>query len=310
MIREKGRGSLLPINPMEIVQAVGFAEERSTAEFRLSILVDTTLDADLLAYAKESLRPHADNLLISVIPFYDEHCKFAVGSELVIVLANEAPVTGRLLIQALKERIPAVVVTLDPVKLQQVARDNYNEIDLLSIVTVANTGEKQERFQELFEELGSWITREMADNLLPLARAFPFVREPFVKDAILATALQNAVIGAVFFLPGSDMPLITLNQIKLFLQIAAVYDAQLGKQRVKELIVLLSGGFGFRAIARRLQHSIPLIRWAIRGTVAYSGTLAVGIAAQLYFEKGGNFENILNISKNALAIRKKTDAGQ
>ena len=303
MAREKGKGRLLPINPMEVLQALGSAEEKSSAEFRLSVLVDTSLDTELLSYAKEQFRPQAGNLTISVIPFFDEHCRFSVGSELVIVLAAEAPITGRLLIQALKERIPAVAVTLDPVKLQQIARENYNEIDLQSIVTVVNKGDRQQQFKLLFEELGSWIAREFTEGLLPLARALPFVREPFVKNAVQATALQNAAIGAVFFLPGSDMPLITLNQVKLFLQIAAVYGAELGKERIKELVVLLSGGLGFRAIARRLQRSIPYISWAIRGLVAYTGTLAIGIAAQLYFEQGGDFKQILETSKNALAIR-------
>ena len=305
MAREKAKGKLLPINPMDVLQALGSAEEKSSAEFRLSVLVDTSLDTELLIYAKEQFRPQADNLTLSVIPYYDEHCRIAAGSDLVIVLAAEAPITGRLLIQALRERIPAAVVTLDPISLQQIARENYNEIDLLSIVTVATKKDRQQHFKELFEELGSWIARELTDELLPLARALPFVREPFVKNAIQATALQNAAIGAVFFLPGSDMPLITLNQVKLFLQIAAVYGAELGKQRIKELAVLLSSGLGFRAIARRLQRSIPFISWAIRGVVAYSGTLAIGVAAQRYFEQGGDFKQILDTSKKALAIRER-----
>jgi len=306
MSREKSIGRFLPANPMAIVQAIGFAEEKSSAEFRLSVLVDTSLDSELLSFAKESFRPVTDNLMISVIPYFDEHCKFAPGSELVIILAAESPITGRLLIQALREHIPAVVVTLDPVLLQQKARENFNEIDLLSIVTIGPRANKQQRFQLLFAELGSWIAREMRDSLLPLARALPFIREPFVKNAVQATALQNAAIGAVFFIPGSDMPIITLNQIKLFLQIAAVYDATLDKQRIKELVLLLSSGLGFRALARQMLKLVPVVSWAIRGMVAYTGTLAVGFAAQAYFEHGGDFKAILETAGKAVRIEKSS----
>ena len=306
MAKDKGIGKFIPVNPMEVLSAIGFAEEKSSAEFKLSLLVDRTLDSDLLVFAREKFRPQADNLILSVFPYYDEHCKLPPGSELVIILANESPITGRLLIQALKERIPAVVLTLDPLQLQRIARDNYNEIDLLSIVTVSGKGNRQHQFEQLFEELGLWVSRELRDALLPLARALPFVRDPFVKNAIQATSLQNAAIGAVFFLPGSDMPLLTLNQVKLFLQIAAVYGAELSKQRLKELIFILGGGLGFRTLARRLIHLVPAVGWAVRGSVAYSGTFAIGLATQKYFEYGGDLKSILKSSEKSMVSKSVT----
>ena len=293
MAREKQRGLKLPANPIALLNAIGFAEEKSTAGFRLSLLIDSSLDHELVRYAKERFYPVTDNLSISVIPYFDELPKFALHSELVIIFAAEAPLTGRLLIQALKEQVPAVVVTLDPMLLQRIARDNYQEIDLPSLVTVPERGDTRERFERLFKELGEWITRASVDGLLPLARALPFVRDPFVKNAIQAAALQNAAIAAVFFLPGADMPLLTLNQARLFLQIAAVYDAELDRQRIKEMALIVLGGFGFRMIARRLALLLPTIKWALRGSVAYTGTLAVGMAAREYFEKGGDLKDIV-----------------
>ena len=136
--------------------------------------------------------------------------------------------------------------------------------------------------------------RRLPEERPALARAFAFVRQPFINNAIQATSLQNAAIAAVFFLPGADMPLLTLNQVKLFLQIGTAYGAELDRERLKEIALLVAGGLGFRAIARRLVGLVPVFGWAVRGAVGYGGTLAIGKAAQEYFERGGDLGELLS----------------
>jgi uncharacterized protein (DUF697 family) len=309
----------LPVNPTALLDAIGLTQAQSASLCRVTVFVDTSLDPALLAYAQEAFRPQIDNLILTVIPYFDEPPQIASNNTLVVILAAEAAPTGRILIEALKEQIPAVVMTLNPARLQQIAHEHYHQIDLASIVTTeehdgkrslrkatarndsprVEKGEgliltqERERFARLFLALGDWIVRELADDQLVLARAFGFVRGPFVENAIRSTSLQNAAIAAVFFLPGADMPLLTLNQAKLFLRIAAAYDATVDQQRLRELVVLLLGGFGFRALARRLVGVIPLLGWAIRGGVGYVGTVAVGKATQRYFEEGGDLKLVM-----------------
>ena len=66
---------------------------------------------------------------------------------------------------------------------------------------------------------GLWL--RAARKRLALALSFPFVRKPLSLEAVSATSLQNAGIGLVLFIPGADMTLMTLNQAKMLLQIAA-----------------------------------------------------------------------------------------
>lgn len=297
MARGKQLLGKLPANPLTIMKAMGTTEERSAADFTLSLFVERTLDPALLTYAKEAFRPQTDKLSISVIPFFDEPAPLEIPSDLVIIMAAKAPLVSDLMLLALKERIPAVVVTLDPLAVQKTSIDNHFEIDLKSMVTVQQHNTKVDYHKQLFKELGAWISREFKDDILPLARALPFVRDPFVKSIIQTTSLQNATISSLFFLPGSDMPLLTLNQVKLFLQIAAVYQADLDKKRFKELSVLLLSAYGFRMLSRRLVAMIPVISWAIKGAIGYSGTLAVGVAAQEYFERESDLKSFLPIKK-------------
>jgi uncharacterized protein (DUF697 family) len=297
----------LPINPKAVLEAVGLIEEQSASPLRIAILVDASLDPALLAYAKEAFRPRTDNLDLTVrsyptsLEYTDEDGLSFLTSDtvLVVLFGAEATDTGALLSRIRTTGIPAVVVAPDPAHLQQIARENNSELDVLSLAVAQAPASRQvddeveAYFGRLFAALGDWIVREVPAASFALARALPFVRAPFVTNAIRATSLQNAAIAAVFFLPGADMPLLTLNQMKLFLRIAAVYDATLDMQRLQELALLLVGGFGFRALARRLVGVVPVLGWAIRGGIGYTGTLAVGMATREYFENGGNLKELM-----------------
>jgi uncharacterized protein (DUF697 family) len=49
----------------------------------------------------------------------------------------------------------------------------------------------------------------------------------------------------------------------------------------------VGAGFAFRTVARELLDVVPFAGWAVKGAVAYTGTRAVGEAAERYFEARG-----------------------
>ena len=109
---------------------------------------------------------------------------------------------------------------------------------------------------------------------------------PLSLEAVNATAVQNAGIGVVVFLPGADMPVMTANQMKMILQIAAAYGQPMTVERVKELLVVLGGAFVARSAARSVAGVVPGLGWAVKGAVGYAATLVMGRAAIEYFENG------------------------
>lgn len=137
------------------------------------------------------------------------------------------------------------------------------------------------------EELADWIVVNAPAKRLAMAECFPFMRRALALELGRSNAVQNGAIGLVFFIPGADMPLITLNQAKMVLQIAAIYGRKLDSERAREVIAVVVGGFGFRAIARRLAACVPVLGWAIKPAVAASGTVAMSYAAVEYFEPEG-----------------------
>ncbi|MHB0979718.1 MAG: DUF697 domain-containing protein [Thermoleophilia bacterium] len=135
---------------------------------------------------------------------------------------------------------------------------------------------------------GVWqaVVDVAADRAVPLGRRFPVLRGAASRKVIKRTSRQNALVGAVFIVPGTDMPVMTLNQIKMVLSIAAIHGEEITTERALELLGVVGSGFGFRAVARQALDFGPGPGWVFKGAMGYAGTRALGEAALRYFELG------------------------
>ncbi|MGB3635517.1 MAG: DUF697 domain-containing protein [Rubrobacteraceae bacterium] len=121
--------------------------------------------------------------------------------------------------------------------------------------------------------------------LISLGRGYPLFRRAVCEEVIQKNARQNAVIGALP-IPGADMPVMTANQGRMVLNIAAIHGEALSIDRAQELVGVVAAGFGLRALTRQLVKFIPLGGWAAAAAIGYAGTVAMGRATMLYFERG------------------------
>ena len=138
----------------------------------------------------------------------------------------------------------------------------------------------------LLEELVPRVVLAMdEDYLVPLAKGYPPFRRAVCEELIRKNARQNAVIGGLP-IPGADMPVMTANQARMVLNIAAAHDEELSLDRARELLGVLAAGFGLRALARQVVKLIPVGGWAAAAAIGYAGTVAMGRATMLYFERG------------------------
>jgi uncharacterized protein (DUF697 family) len=133
------------------------------------------------------------------------------------------------------------------------------------------------------EEIARVIAHRLGESGTSLAARLPALRGAVCDELIRIFARKNAIIGAAVFIPGADMPLLTLNQLRLVLRIAAAHGEHVGEQRIPEIAGVLGVGFGLRAIGRSLVGAIPVAGWAAQGALAYAGTKALGEAAVRYF---------------------------
>jgi uncharacterized protein (DUF697 family) len=152
------------------------------------------------------------------------------------------------------------------------------------------------------ESMVAQILEEHDELALPLARQFPAFRKPVVEGIIRSVARENAMFAFLTALPdvvpsllelpwavgefASDTAFLTGNQVRMAFQIAAACgrEAGLGRQKV-EILAIVAGAFGWRAIARELIGKIPMGGGLIpKSAIAYAGTFAVGKSLEYLYQ--------------------------
>ena len=131
------------------------------------------------------------------------------------------------------------------------------------------------------------IARVLADRLddrgTELAARVPALRDAVCERLIARFSKQAGIVGAAVFVPGADLPVLTLNQLRLVLRIGAAHGVEVDSQRLPEILAVIGSGLAFRALARQALGFVPLAGWALKGAIAYAGTRALGEAAVRYF---------------------------
>jgi uncharacterized protein (DUF697 family) len=133
------------------------------------------------------------------------------------------------------------------------------------------------------ERIAAAIARRLGEEGAALAARVPVLREPVCEQLVERFARKNALVAAAVFVPGADLPLLTLNQLRLVLRIAQANGADPGRERMAEVAATIGVGIGLRAAAHELLDFVPVAGWAVKGAVAYTGTRALGEAAILRF---------------------------
>ena len=180
----------------------------------------------------------------------------------------------RVLKEAARLRIPIAVVVAGP--------DGGGHIQYVLDQNVVRVG-RATGFP--IETIAQRLAKMLGESGTPLAANLPVLRRAVCEELIRRFSRQNAIVGAVVFLPGADLPVLTLNQVRLVLRIADAHGFEVDRERLPEVLGVIASGLGFRALARRTVGYVPLLGWAVKGTVAYTGTRAIGEAALRYFER-------------------------
>jgi uncharacterized protein (DUF697 family) len=137
------------------------------------------------------------------------------------------------------------------------------------------------------DEIARALARRLGEDGTALAAKLPVLRPAVCEELIRSFSKKNAIVSAAIFVPGVDMPILTINQIRLVLRLAIAHGQEIDRERAAELLGVVGAGFGFRAIARQLLDFVPIAGWAVKGAIAYTGTRAIGAAAHRYFEARG-----------------------
>lgn len=308
----------MPIDVSKVLSAITTIGQQRDLPSRVELVFDPTASNALVDKVIEAFVDVSSNAHVTDVVLDKKVPVIPKDTDLVIVIGGDSLLLGDVVHVAEECDVPAVVViergktyfANDRRSAQAYADMTLSAntaptltgmahtpgvgrgIDLENLVDLELDGESARPL----EQLGTWIVQNVPSKRLSLARAFPFIRHPLAVELAKQTTIQNGAIGLVFFVPGADMPLIALNQAKMVLQIAAVYGKEMSKERLGEVLAVMAGGFGCRAVARQLVARAPMLGWAIKPAVAASGTMGMAIAAIEYYEENGKLHGLSDVA--------------
>lgn len=330
----------MPIDVVSILSSAMDVKSAQETPISVSVLLDETAPADVVAFTRSSFASAAPQARVSITYFHDGNALIDTNSDMAVIAAGTTSQVGELAASVRASGMPCMVVTSQPLTVGRKASEQgfaIPEGDLVAPdvkdgdvvmfdepITITKDSRPDttrfdgsdpaalepftltdERKQALSNRMGSWVVAVFPHKKLAFAQAFEFVRRPLADEAVAATSAENAGVGVVEFIPGADLPIMTANQAKMVLQIAAAYGQEVSPERARELVAVVAGGFALRGIARQIVALVPAIGWVVKGIIGYTGTKAMGEAAIGYFEHGGNVAGVAgvveDVSKSVMA---------
>lgn len=253
----------------------------------LAVVIESDAPDFLVDALRNRLRPGTAGAVLQVAIAGDAQASMStVGVDAVVAVAGAGGAELRSALVAFRQaRIPIVVVGFGGEANKAALADGLPQptADLLVGENVADVVD---------DRLAGWLADEISSKRLALANNFAFIRRAVAEEAVRATAWQNGLVGAVAIIPGADMPIMTANQAKMLMQIAAAFGERLGPERIKELAAIVGGAFVLRTVARQALSFVPVLGWAVKGGIGYGGTIAMGMAAISYFEQGADLTEV------------------
>jgi hypothetical protein len=150
------------------------------------------------------------------------------------------------------------------------------------------------------------VLHHRRDLAIPLALRIPPFRAEVSQRIIKKVAKENALFALASALPdivpflslpwaigefASDTALLTANQFRMAFLLAAANDREIGYREQKaEMVSIMLGAFGWRALARELAGKIPLGGGLIpKAALAYAGTRVVGLSLERLYRLGNTY---------------------
>lgn len=250
----------LPIDIPALLTAAIDIDKACSVSVSANILIDESATPEFQVFVRSGFNSESANSRVMVSYFPTQEPDVHVASDIAVIAAGSNPAVGKIAAGFREQGTPVLVVAENAEAVRSAAIEAGYAIpdeDLISL----SEGEalNDELRGTLADEIGTWIVRADAEKRLAFSIAYPFVRRPLAYESIRTTSLQNAGVGVVVFVPGADMPIMTANQAKMVLQIAAAYGHPLSADRVKEIAGVIAGGFVFRGVSRQLAGAIPAL---------------------------------------------------
>lgn len=279
----------IPVDLKALSKASQVFEDAAGSDMTIEVLVDASASRELVALCRKVLTVTPGSAELSVTSFGPEMPKLNNEASLTIVIAGASVYLRRMMEIALWSGHDCVVFAEDAAALVATVAQE----DALEIAKTIIEVDVQLSATVLEHSFTQWCLANLPDLRINLGTAFVYMRRAVALDFTRQTSLENGVIAAIFFLPGADLPLLTLNQCKLLYQIAVTNEVPLTRDRLVEAALVVVSAFGLRGLTRLALRKLAPVGWLVRGSIAFGATMAMGHVAYEMYSRGGGVVDLV-----------------
>lgn len=277
MATKKNRRSALGLgNLLEVLSQGRDSRADADEPLRFCVLVDLDAPRYLALAVRDALVPKTPTATVDVWPLGVQLDAIDEAPDAAVVIPGASATDCAEAVRHMAGlAVPSCLVVPSALDAPDLGPDAQAG-DLVGVVAASDAA-------ALPQKLASWLVRAVGEKYVALAAAFPFCRQAVVDGLALRCALENAALGAVSLVPGSDFPLMTTNQAKLAVQMSSCYGASLSPRRAAELAGVVGAGAMYRSCARSVAGLLPGIGNLLKAGIAFGGTMATarGVRASL-----------------------------
>jgi uncharacterized protein (DUF697 family) len=279
MVKQKSLLKRLPVKTGALTKAIGTAASDAEQQISVRLIVDKASSAQLRGLIRVALKPLDDSLQVIVYSLDEAFASASQDNSLcTLFLGHSSDSIAQVLISELKAGRETLLIADDAQSLLDAEKAWPNLIDYSDVILYEGLGKNG-----LLNDIAKWFVRKFPKQREKMARSWDFLRKEATDNLVTTTALQNFAIGAIPFLPGADMPLITGNQLRMALGLAEAHSMEISNARIKEIVGILALAVLSRGLSRKLVAVLPFAKWLARGLVGGGATLASGFALQAYY---------------------------
>lgn len=251
---------------LDVLGAGKTAEEKRTEGVDIAVVVDDGAPRENVLVVRDAFVAEQPNATVRVLSYADAPSDATNRRDAVLYLVGSNPRgVGELALSRARAGVPVALVAQSALELPAIG-DLPEEVGaLVSEIVVSDES-------RLADRLARWLI-DATDKPIAMAANFPFCRPVLVNSLAARCAAQNAAVGAVDVIHGSDFPIMAANQAKLALDIAAAYGDALSPQTALDVALVLAAGVSWRAFARLVDGILPVGNWVSRAVFAFAGTI-------------------------------------
>lgn len=250
-----------------VLKAAQSAYDESESVISILVLVDVSAPRDLVCAVRDALIPERGQAEVSVASLEQSSSYVGTPQACIILCGEETNLIADAAFRLTRKRIPVALIAETSLSIP-----TLGQFAELPVAVICSADHKR-----TVKELAQWLLASV-DNDLAVAANFSFCRDAEVKKLSNSCGLQCAAIGALGLSKGADFTVMSVNQSKLALEIAAVYGKDLDIMRFADIAIVLGTGLVWRTLARKTQEYVPGVSWAVRALIAYLGTRTTATA--------------------------------